>query len=265
MNELVYGLHAVEGLLANSPARVCLLSVAAGREHRRIAQLVKQAEAAGIPVQRVARSELDALLPDASHQGVIAALGNAAPEPREPDLPVFLETLQEPALLLVLDGVQDPHNLGACLRTADAAGVHALIIPRDRAARITPVVRKVACGAAESVPVFSVTNLARTLRLLKQAGIWIYGASDAADTVIYGTDLTGPLALVLGAEGKGLRRLTREHCDYLVAIPMAGQVASLNVSVAAGVLLFEARRQRERGTGSQNEPRRSHTKDVDKN
>jgi 23S rRNA (guanosine2251-2'-O)-methyltransferase len=264
MNELVYGLHAVEGLLANSPARVCQLSVAAGREDRRIARVVKQADAAGIPVKRVPRSELDALLPDTSHQGVIASLRDAEPEPREQDLPVFLESLAEPAFLLVLDGVQDPHNLGACLRTADAAGVHALIVPRDRAARITPVVRKVASGAAESVPVFSVTNLARTLRLLKQAGIWIYGASDAAESGLYGTDLTGPLALVLGAEGKGLRRLTREHCDYLVAIPMAGQVASLNVSVAAGVLLFEARRQREQGAGSQTKPHRRDAKDAER-
>ena len=245
--EYVYGLHAVEGLLASSPGQISQLTVAAGREDRRIALVVKLADNAGIPVKRIARRELDALLPDASHQGVIASLHNAAPEPGEQDLPAFLETLPEPAFLLVLDGVQDPHNLGACLRTADAAGVHALIVPRDRAARITPVVRKVACGAAESVPVFSVTNLARTLRMLKQAGIWLYGASDAADSGLYATDLSGPLALVLGAEGKGLRRLTREHCDYLVAIPMAGQVASLNVSVAAGVLLFEARRQRGAG------------------
>jgi len=152
--------------------------------------------------------------------------------------------LDGPPFLLVLDGVQDPHNLGACLRTADAAGVQAVIVPRDRAAGITPVVRKVACGAAETVPVFTVTNLARSLRVLKEAGVWIFGASDDADRTLYDTDLRGPLALVLGGEGKGLRRLTRELCDYLVAIPMAGRVESLNVSVAAGVLLFEARRQR---------------------
>ncbi len=242
--EYVYGLHAVEGLLANSPGRIAELSVAAGREEGRIAPLLQQAAAADIPVRRVPRRELDALLPNARHQGVIAALRKILPETREQDLPAFIEALQEPAFLLILDGVQDPHNLGACLRSADAAGVHAVIVPRDRAARITPVVRKVACGAAESVPVFSVTNLARTLRLLKQAGIWLYGASDDAEGGLYDTDLSGPLALVLGAEGRGLRRLTRDHCDHLVAIPMAGQVASLNVSVAAGVLLFEARRQR---------------------
>jgi 23S rRNA (guanosine2251-2'-O)-methyltransferase len=243
--EYVYGLHAVEGLLANTPARVALLNVAVGRDDSRIRQVLRQADAAGVAVRQLPRAELDALLPDASHQGVIASLRGAAPELHEQDLPAFLEALQEPAFLLVLDGVQDPHNLGACLRSADAAGVHAVIVPRDRAARITPVVRKVACGAAESVPMFSVTNLARTLRLLKQAGIWLYGASDAAEGGLYDTDLSGPLALVLGAEGKGLRRLTREHCDHLVSIPMAGQVASLNVSVAAGVLLFEARRQRD--------------------
>lgn len=246
--EYVYGLHAVEGLLANTPARIALLNVVAGRDDRRIRQVLRQADAAGVPVRQLPRAELDALLPDASHQGVIASLRGAAPELHEQDLPAFLEALQEPAFLLILDGVQDPHNLGACLRSADAAGVQAVIVPRDRAARITPAVRKVACGAAESVPVFSVTNLARTLRLLKQAGIWLYGASDDAEGGLYDTDLSGPLALVLGAEGKGLRRLTREHCDHLVSIPMAGQVDSLNVSVAAGVLLFEARRQR--GAGS---------------
>jgi len=246
--EYVYGLHAVEGLLANTPARIALLNVVAGRDDRRIRQVLRQADAAGVPVRQLPRAELDALLPDASHQGVIASLRGTAPELHEQDLPAFLEALQEPAFLLILDGVQDPHNLGACLRSADAAGVQAVIVPRDRAARITPAVRKVACGAAESVPVFSVTNLARTLRLLKQAGIWLYGASDDAEGGLYDTDLSGPLALVLGAEGKGLRRLTREHCDHLVSIPMAGQVDSLNVSVAAGVLLFEARRQR--GAGS---------------
>ena len=144
----------------------------------------------------------------------------------------------------VLDGVQDPHNLGACLRSADAAGAHALIMPRDRAAGITPVVHKVASGAVQSVPIFAVTNLARSLRVLRDAGVWLFGASDDADAGLYDSDLTGPVALVLGSEGSGLRRLTREHCDHLIAIPMAGRVESLNVSVAAGVLLYEVRRQR---------------------
>jgi 23S rRNA (guanosine2251-2'-O)-methyltransferase len=240
-----FGLHSVARLLAVNPHHVRAISVTAGRHDRRLAALITAAESRGIPVQQLSARELDQWLPGARHQGVIATLAPpSAEQPREQDLPAFLSGLAAPAFLLVLDGVQDPHNLGACLRTADAAGVQAVIVPRDRAAGITPVVRKVACGAAETVPVFTVTNLARCLRSLKQAGVWIYGASDDAGTVLYEADLRGPLALVLGGEGKGLRRLTRELCDGLVAIPMAGRVESLNVSVAAGVLLFEARRQR---------------------
>jgi 23S rRNA (guanosine2251-2'-O)-methyltransferase len=240
----VYGLHAVAGLLASRPAAVTALWVASAAADRRLAELVAQAGAANIPVRRVTRQELDQLCPGGRHQGVVAELQAAAAAGGEQSLAAFLEALDAPAFLLVLDGVQDPHNLGACLRTADAAGVHAVILPRDRAVGITAVVRKVACGAAETMPVFSVTNLARTLRQLRTAGIWIYGASDAADASLYDADLRGPLAIVLGSEGKGMRRLTREHCDHLLAIPMAGSVESLNVSVAAGVLLYEARRQR---------------------
>jgi 23S rRNA (guanosine2251-2'-O)-methyltransferase len=243
----VYGLHAVTSLLTRRPGEVTGLLLAEGATDQRIAPLLEAAAAAGIAVRRIPRKELDQRFPGARHQGVIASLASATPELTEKALPDFLASLAEPAFLLVLDGVQDPHNLGACLRTADAAGVHAVILPRDRAAGITPVVHKVACGAVESVPVCFVTNLARTLRQLRDAGIWVYGASDAAEQDLYATELTGPLALVLGGEGKGLRRLTAELCDFLVAIPMAGQVESLNVSVAAGVLLFEARRQR--GTG----------------
>ena len=240
----VYGLHAVASLLARRPSEVTALTVAEGAGDRRLSGLLEVAGAAGIAVRRIARKELDKRFPDVRHQGVVATVAAATPELSEKGLADFLAALAEPAFLLVLDGVQDPHNLGACLRTADAAGVHAVILPRDRASGITAVVHKVACGAVESVPVCFVTNLARTLRQLREAGIWIYGASDAAGQLLYDTDLTGPLALVLGGEGKGLRRLTRELCDYLVAIPMAGQVESLNVSVAAGVLLYEARRQR---------------------
>jgi 23S rRNA (guanosine2251-2'-O)-methyltransferase len=242
----VYGLHAVASLLARRPAEVSGLMLAEGGADERLAALLETAAAAGIGVQRMSRKELDQRFPGARHQGVVASLTAPPPELTEKGLADFLAALAEPAFLLVLDGVQDPHNLGACLRTADAAGVHAVILPRDRAAGITPVVHKVACGAVESVPVCFVTNLARTLRQLREAGIWIYGASDAAEQDLYATELTGPLALVLGGEGKGLRRLTMELCDFLVAIPMAGQVESLNVSVAAGVLLFEARRQRNR-------------------
>ena len=238
------GLHSVASLLRSHPGTIRELTVAEGREDRRLAEIVSLAVTNGIAVQRQPRRMLDRMLPGSRHQGIIATLHPTAGGHREQDLLPLLADCPDPPLLLVLDGVQDPHNLGACLRTADAAGVHAVIVPRDRAARVTSIVRKVASGAVESVPLFSVTNLARTLRTLREAGVWIYGASDAADQELYGVDLTGPVALVLGGEGRGLRRLTRDLCDYLVAIPMAGRVESLNVSVAAGVLLYEARRQR---------------------
>jgi 23S rRNA (guanosine2251-2'-O)-methyltransferase len=237
----IYGLHAVKVLLERNPGVVTRLTLVAGS---RLAALQAAAEDAGIRVERISRRDLDQLHPGVTHQGVVAEVKSGARTLTEKQLPGFLDGLQTPALLLVLDGVQDPHNLGACLRTADAAGVQAVIMPRDRAAGITPVVHKVACGAVQSVPVFTVTNLSRTLRTLKDAGIWLYGASNQAGRDVYQTDLRGPLALVLGSEGKGLRRLTLDLCDYRIAIPMAGIVESLNVSVAAGVLLFEARRQR---------------------
>lgn len=242
--EQVYGLHAVAALLASRPASIKKLIVADAAADRQLAPLLEQAVAAGIAIQKVARRELDQSVPGGRHQGIVAVVREATRGINERELPNFLAALTEPAFLLVLDGVQDPHNLGACLRTADAAGVDAVIMPQDRAVGITSVVHKVACGAVESVPIFSVTNLARTLRQLRDAGIWIYGASGEAGQGLYGSDLLGPIALVLGSEGKGMRRLTREHCDHLLAIPMAGQVESLNVSVAAGVVLFEVRRQR---------------------
>jgi 23S rRNA (guanosine2251-2'-O)-methyltransferase len=240
----VYGIHAVAALLAQRPDSIKKLLFANGARNPQLDDLRDNAVAAGVAVQPHNRVELDVIVPGARHQGVIAVMRAVSYERSEKSLPGFLAALTEPALLLVLDGVQDPHNLGACLRTADAAGAHAVILPRDRASGITPVVHKVACGAVESVPIFPVTNLARTLRMLREAGIWIFGASGEAKDGLFGSGLQGPVALVLGSEGKGLRRLTREHCDHLVAIPMAGQVESLNVSVAAGVLLFEARRQR---------------------
>ncbi len=239
----VYGVHAVASLLASRPQTVEALLVSSSSEQR-LAGVLEQARHAGIVIERLSRSELDGLLPHARHQGVAARTPGSSCELPERALGDFLAALDEPALLLVLDGVQDPHNLGACLRSADAAGVHAVILPRDRAAGITPVVHKVACGAVQTMPVFRVTNLARTLRALRAAGIWLFGASGDAGQSLYEADLQGPVALVLGSEGSGLRRLTRELCDYMVAIPMAGAVASLNVSVAAGVLLFEAVRQR---------------------
>jgi len=240
----VYGLHAVASLIANRPESVATLSVAEGAVDRRLEGLLEQAASARIPVTRMARAELDRLFPGGRHQGVIATLQGRVRTWTEADLPVLLTDRDEPAFLLVLDGVQDPHNLGACLRTADAAGVHAVILPRDRAVGVTPVVHKVASGAVDSVPLVTVTNLARTLRRLREVGIWIYGTDDVGGQDLYTADLSGPAAFVLGAEGRGMRRLTREHCDYLLTIPMAGQVSSLNVSVAAGVLLFEALRQR---------------------
>jgi 23S rRNA (guanosine2251-2'-O)-methyltransferase len=242
--DYVYGLHAVAALLAQRPESIKKLLVARGGSNLQFDELLEKTAAAGIAIQTSNRAELDALIPGARHQGVLAVVRATSYERSEKTLPGFLAALTEPPFLLVLDGVQDPHNLGACLRTADAAGVHAVIMPRDRAAGITPVVHKVACGAVESVPVFSVTNLARSLRALRGAGIWIYGASGDAGEGLYGCELQGPIALVLGSEGKGLRRLTREQCDQLLAVPMAGRVESLNVSVAAGVLLFEVRRQR---------------------
>ena len=243
--ERVFGLHAVGSLLQRDPARVSVLLALESRTDTRMTEVLQLAEKAKVPVRRVSRRELDELVAGVSHQGVVAETGTA-PSLGEKELPAFLEALGGGAFLLVLDGVQDPHNLGACLRSANAAGVDAVIIPRDRSAPLNATARKVACGAAESLPVIRVTNLARTLRFLREAGIWIYGATGDAESSLYETDLCGPLALVLGGEGRGLRRLTREHCDGLLSIPMAGSISSLNVSVAAGVFLFEVRRQRAR-------------------
>jgi 23S rRNA (guanosine2251-2'-O)-methyltransferase len=201
------------------------------------------AQQAGVRTEWRDVRELDRLASGNNHQGAclqvrpMGVLGEGA-------LDELLDRLTAPPLLLVLDGVQDPHNLGACLRSADAAGAAAVIVPRDRAAGLSPTVRKVASGAAETMPLIQVVNLARTLRWLKEREIWIVGTDGEADKTIYAANLKGPLALVLGAEGTGLRRLTREHCDQLVSIPMFGVVESLNVSVATGVVLFEAVRQR---------------------
>lgn len=240
----VIGIHAVEAVLRKDRDRVRELLIADNRHDRRTGKLAALAREVGVSLRRVSRGELDALV-DGNHQGV-AARCEAAAVRTENELPVFLASLSKPALLLVLDGVTDPHNLGACLRSADAAGVDAVIVPKDHCAPITPVVRKVASGAAETVPLFVVTNLARCLRTLQEAGLWLVGAAGEADAAIYDLDFTVPVALVLGAEGSGMRRLTREHCDYLASIPLAGSVSSLNVSVAAGVCLFEALRQRRR-------------------
>jgi 23S rRNA (guanosine2251-2'-O)-methyltransferase len=240
----VFGLHAVGSLLQRDPARVSVLLALESRSDARMESVLQLAEKANVPVRRVSRRELDELVPGVSHQGVIAEMGGA-PGLGERDLPDFVESLGRSALLLILDGVQDPHNLGACLRSAAAAGVDAVIVPKDRSAPLSAVARKVACGAADTLPLVRVTNLARTLRAIRDQGVWIYGAAGEAEQSLYDVDLGGgPLALVLGGEGKGLRRLTRELCDALLAIPMAGAMSSLNVSVATGICLFEARRQR---------------------
>ncbi len=241
--ETIFGLHAVSSVLERSPDQVIGLWVQANRKDRRLDEVRRQADKAGVRVQAIPRAELDERAPGGRHQGVVAEVRGQAMR-SEKELPALLEAIDGPAFLLVLDGVQDPHNLGACLRSADAAGVHAVIVPKDRSAGLTATVRKVACGAAETVPLLAVTNLARTLRALQDAGVWLFGAAGEAEKSIYDMDLKGPAALVMGNEGSGLRRLTRETCDHMVNLPMAGTVDSLNVSVAAGVCLFEAGRQR---------------------
>ncbi len=240
---LVYGWHAISAVVDRAPERLLELWLAEPRNDERMRDLKSRAEEAGVRPQFVSVEALGKLAGSAAHQGAVAAFRPLATWD-ENDLMAALERIEGDPLLLVLDGVTDPHNLGACLRTAEAAGVHAVVIPKDRAAAVDAVVRKVAAGAAELVPVASVTNLARTLEGLKTRGIWVVGLAGETEQTLHATDLKRPLALVLGAEGDGMRRLTRERCDFIVRIPMAGWTTSLNVSVATGVALFEARRQR---------------------
>ena len=238
---IIYGFHAVTSRLRQSPESVKEIYLDAAREDGRSRDLVKIVESRGARVMRVDEKRLDGLTHHARHQGVAARIEVAQLPTHIEDV---LDPLDEPALLLILDGVTDPHNLGACLRVADAMGVHAVIAPKDRAVGINATVSKVASGAAETVPYLPVTNLARALRDLKERGIWIVGADERADQALYAAKLSGPLAWALGAEGEGMRRLTRESCDELVRIPMRGTVESLNVSVSAGICLGETRRQR---------------------
>ena len=254
-SEIVYGLHAVQAVLAKDPSRVLRVYVLRGREDGRVVALLAAAAATQVTVERVDAARLERLAGDAVHQGVVAEVRPVVPWD-EDRLSVELARLQDPAvvaaaaggryapLLLALDGVQDPHNLGACLRTADACGALAVLIPRDRAAQPNATMRKVAAGAAETTPIVVVTNLARCLRDLKQAGLWVVGAEAGAQKRAADVDLTGGTVIVMGAEGGGLRQLTRQHCDLLVRLPSLGAVESLNVSVAAGMLLYEAQRQR---------------------
>lgn len=241
-DEIVFGIHAVTNLLKRSPERVRELYLQQGRDDEKLQSIFTLAKKNSIHVQVAKKQFLDEKA-QGNHQGV-AARAKPVQAKGENELFAQLDHIDGPAFLLVLDTITDPHNLGACLRTADAAGVHAVIAPKDKAVGITSTVSKVACGAAETVPFYQVTNLARTLKEFQDRGIWLYGTAGEASESVYKTDLKGPIAIVMGAEGKGLRRLTREACDHLIHIPMAGDVSSLNVSVAAGVCLFEAVRQR---------------------
>ena len=240
--QVIYGLHAVRSILTRHPQRVTRVLIAERREDPRAQQIEELARKSERTVQRANADHLLRLVGDVAHQGVVAEIMPLPPW-GEDELLSELANISQP-LLLALDGVQDPHNLGACLRTADACGAVAVIVPKDRAAQLSPVVRKVAAGAAETTPLVSVTNLVRTLKLLKEAGLWIYGADAEATKFAYETDLKGGAVLVLGAEGSGLRQLTRQTCDVMLRLPQLGAVESLNVSVAAGMLLYEAVRQR---------------------
>ncbi len=241
----LFGFHAVTARLRQRPEAVREIYVLAGRDDVRMRDLAARANAVGVVTHVVDTARLDALAGHGRHQGVVAMVDAALPHVTLDDV---LENSAEPPLLLILDGVTDPHNLGACLRSADAFGAQAVVVPKDRAVGVNATVAKAACGAADTVPVITVTNLARTMRALKDRGVWLLGA-DAGGESLFGAELSGPLAWVLGAEGAGLRRLTRESCDRVVGIPLAGSVESLNVSVAAGICLYATRAARERPSG----------------
>ena len=236
---LIHGFHAVIAKLRHNPDAVKEVYLDSGRHDARAKDLVRHAEAQGVRVIPSDSKRIEGLAPGQRHQGVVAKVDA---NERQVTLDDVLDTLEEPPLLLILDGVTDPHNLGACLRVADAVGAHAVIAPKDRSVGLTNTVLKVASGAAETVPYITVTNLARTLRELKERDIWVIGTDDQGSDDLYGAQWPKGTAWVMGAEGEGMRRLTRETCDQLVRIPMLGSVESLNVSVAAGVCLYEARR-----------------------
>ena len=238
-SRLIYGFHAVIAKLRHDPESVKEIMIDAERNDARARDLLKHAELQGVKIIATDGKRLDAMLPDAKHQGVMARIQGGRKVAHLDDV---LDTLEEPPFLLVLDGITDPRNLGACLRVADAVGAHAVIAPKDRAAGLTDVAAKTACGAAESIPYVMVTNLARTLRELQERDVFVVGTAGEAKQDLYEAQWPKATAWVLGAEGEGMRRLTRENCDLLVNIPMFGSVESLNVSVAAGVCLFEARR-----------------------
>jgi 23S rRNA (guanosine2251-2'-O)-methyltransferase len=244
-SQTIYGLHAVRVILQKHPQRISALRVTERRDDPRIRDIEELARRQGIAVERVDAKRFEQQLGDVSHQGIAAEVDPLPPWSEDELLTALADQqIARSPLILALDGVQDPHNLGACLRTADACGALAVVVPRDRAAQVTPVVRKVAVGAAETTPVVTVTNLVRTLKLLKDAGLWVIGADAHGPKRADEVDLKGGVVLVLGAEGAGLRHLTRQTCDWMVRLPQLGAVESLNVSVAAGMLLYEAVRQR---------------------
>lgn len=241
--EWVYGIHAVLALLKNHPDRIKEIYLVDERQDAKFQEILTLAKQQGLVIQHAHKKQLDTWTNFAVHQGILAKRIPHKIQGEE-ELIELLQSLNQPPFLLALDGIQDPHNLGACLRTCDAAGVTAVIIPKDKSAHLTPLVSKIASGAAETVPVIEVTNLVRCLNRLKKEGIWIIGSSLNAKQSLFKTDLKGPITLVLGSEGEGLRRLTEETCDILMKLPMLGSVQSLNVSVAAGICLYEALRQR---------------------
>lgn len=240
-NKMIFGFHAVHSRLRHESSSVDEIYVDGERSDRRMQELLATAKAAGIRVIVAEGQRLDNMVGTRRHQGVVAI---AAPLSLARNLDELLDAIVGPPLLLILDGITDPHNLGACLRVADGAGAHAVIVPKDRAVGLNATAAKVASGAADSMPYITVTNLARTMRELKEREVWLIGTTDDAEQGLYQADFSGPCALVMGSEGEGMRRLTRETCDHLVSIPMMGAVESLNVSVASGVCLYEARRQR---------------------
>lgn len=239
----IAGINAVASAIEHDAEHVREILIEAGAKNPRLVEIEERARQLDLPVRKVNSQAIGGVAGDLRHQGVVARY-EAAKATSESELPALIEAANGRALILVLDGVQDPHNLGACLRSAAAAGVTAVIIPKDKAAPINATVRKTSAGAADRLPVVSVTNLARTLRAIKDAGVWVYGFDGEATATLYSLDMKGNVALVLGGEGEGMRRLTREHCDGLVKIVMPGEMESLNVSVATGVALFEAVRQR---------------------
>jgi 23S rRNA (guanosine2251-2'-O)-methyltransferase len=243
MKTLLNGIHAVQSALESDPDNVLQVWVADSKRNQRVVNLAQQIQARGLVLHKASMNQLDKLAKSRKHQGIVAEY-NAPKAWDDSELFDLLNKLEVPALLLILDGVTDPHNLGACLRTAEGAGVHAVIAPKDKAAGLTPTARKVASGAAETIPFVQVTNLVRTIDLLKDAVVWITGTSDKATEALYAGDYKTATALVMGAEGKGLRRLTEAHCDHLISIPIAGNVSSLNVSVAKVGCLYEVVRQR---------------------